>query len=271
MNSLLSEIRILITVSSRNMKYVTDVGAQNLNQSEANKQMEAWDDCIVTVEKLAQAATQLLSKLNNRHVDGAITSFRNAPGGRLDWADLNRRSIALRNAIETELSDYLYYQYRKDKGRMFFNWKNDWKDVISAFPTAQDDIFSSVDCYALEHNTASVFHSVRIAELGLRAISVDRGLRLPKNKMIEWATWQEIIKALDEEIADIGTMPAGPDKDRLLVFYSGSRADLNGFKDEYRNVVMHVRMTFDEYQAASALTKVREFMKRLVTFGLSTV
>jgi len=96
-------------------------------------------------------------------------------------------------------------------------------------------------------------------------------LQLPKDKLIEWASWQEIIKALDEEILNIGKTSSGLNKDRLLAFYSGSRADLNGFKDEYRNVVMHVRMMFDEYQAASALMKVREFMKRLAAFGLSAV
>jgi hypothetical protein len=68
--------------------------------------------------------------------------------------------------------------------------------------------------------------------------------------LIEYANWQEIFNALDEKISIIGKTTAGPDKDRLLAFYSGARADLNGFKDEYRNVVIHVRMTFEEYQAA---------------------
>jgi len=76
---------------------------------------------------------------------------------------------------------------------------------------------------------------------------------------------------LDDEIARIGRTSAGPEKDRLLSFYSGCRADLNGFKDEYRNVVMHMRVCFDEYEAASAQTKVKDFMKRLVSFGLTTV
>jgi hypothetical protein len=48
-----------------------------------------------------------------------------------------------------------------------------------------------------------------------------------------------------------------------LAFYSGARADLNGFKDEYRNLVMHVRAMYDEHEALGALTKVNAFMERL--------
>jgi methyl-accepting chemotaxis protein len=42
-----------------------------------------------------------------------------------------------------------------------------------------------------------------------------------------------------------------------------ARADLNGFKDEFRNAVMHVRSEYDELQAQRALTQVQAFMERL--------
>ncbi|MGB8276788.1 MAG: hypothetical protein WCF20_02470 [Methylovirgula sp.] len=126
-----------------------------------------------------------------------------------------------------------------------------------------EEAFNATDCYALGQNTASVFHSMRVAEHGLRALAKERRLTLPKNKPLEWATWQDIIKALDDEIAVIGRKKAGAPKDLALEFYSGARADLNGFKDEYRNLVMHARATYDEHQAVSALTKVHAFMERL--------
>ena len=56
---------------------------------------------------------------------------------------------------------------------------------------------------------------------------------------------------------------AGRAKDAALAFYSGARADLNGFKDEYRNAVSHVRVVYDEHQALRALTQVQTFMERL--------
>jgi hypothetical protein len=40
-------------------------------------------------------------------------------------------------------------------------------------------------------------------------------------------------------------------------------ADLNGFKDEYRNLVMHVRADYDESQALRAIQRVHAFLERL--------
>lgn len=163
----------------------------------------------------------------------------------------------------TELKEYFYYQYPKQKGQKLGAWKTEWKASVAAFPSIERDVFSAIDCYALQHNTASVFHAMRIAEAGLRALARERKIKLAKNKALEWATWQEIIKALDDEIKLIGSKRAGPAKDAALEFYSGARADLNGFKDEYRNLVMHVRATYDEFQALRALTNVHAFMDRL--------
>jgi hypothetical protein len=165
--------------------------------------------------------------------------------------------------VESELRSYLYYQYSKAKGDRLRTWREDWKAALAAFPAITNEAFCAIDCYALGHDIASVFHSMRVAEHGLRALAKERRIRLPRNKQIEWATWQDLIKALDAEIAVIGTKKAGKAKDAALEFYSGARADLNGFKDEYRNLVMHVRALYDEHQSLRALTKVHAFMERL--------
>lgn len=169
----------------------------------------------------------------------------------------------LRNAIQVELKQYLYYQYPKQKGDKLRSWKDDWTIAIAAFPTIERDVFDATDCYATGHSTASVFHSMRIAEHGLRALAKERKITLPKNKPVEWATWQDIIRELDKEIEIIGRKRAGAAKDAALEFYSGARADLNGFKDEYRNLVMHVRANYDDLQALRALTNVHSFMERI--------
>jgi phage shock protein A len=81
---------------------------------------------------------------------------------------------------------------------------------------------------------------------------------------VDWATWQEIIKELNDEATKIGQKAsAGAAKDDALSFYSGAISDLNAFKDEYRNQVMHLRKDYDERQALRALTKVQGFMERL--------
>ncbi len=86
---------------------------------------------------------------------------------------------------------------------------------------------------------------------------------MPRGKHIDWGQWQEIIKELNDEIKVIGQKPAGAPKDNALSFYSGAVADLNAFKDEYRNQVMHVRKAYDQHQALRALGQVHAFMQRI--------
>jgi hypothetical protein len=73
---------------------------------------------------------------------------------------------------------------------------------------------------------------MRVAEHGLRALARERRIKI-KNRPIEWATWQDIIKELKKAHEAIGQGRAGPKKDADLAFYSGVIADLDAFKDEF--------------------------------------
>lgn len=221
-------------------------------------------DCAQTAIQLADFADETMAWLNCAHITEAAKRLKYWGAHEADtWPELNTRARALRDAITTELKDYLFYQYPKDKGKKFRSWKRDWETSIKAFPAIEWDVYEATDCYALQHNTASVFHSMRVAEIGLRALAKERKIRLKKDKPLEWGTWQDIIRELDDEIKIIAGKKAGSAKDTALAFYSGARADLNGFKDEYRNLVMHVRARYDEFQALRALTNVHDFMERL--------
>ncbi|VIO70283.1 hypothetical protein [Bradyrhizobium ivorense] len=262
---LLTEVSIMISVSSRNMRVAAAVGGE---RSEAfvndPKLADAIKQSIEAIDFVVTEASKRLAPLKNAHVDRAISSlgyWRTTEDHA--WSELNTRARAVRDAVETELRGLFYYQYPKRKGEKLLAWKDDWKTSRVAFPAIERDVFDATDCYALGHNTASVFHSMRVAEHGLRSLAKERRIRLAKKRPLEWGTWQDIIKALDDEIKIVGSKKAGAAKDAALEFYSGARADLNGFKDEYRNLVMHVRATYDEHQALRALTNVNAFMERL--------
>jgi hypothetical protein len=233
-------------------------------RSDDAKDRQSKKDTIEASLAISELSEKLFPQLKCAHIDSAVRRLKywasNPPN---EWSELNTRARALRDAIDTEMKEYLYYQYPKDKGQKLQTFKPDWETALISFPETKLDAFSATDCWALQQNTASVFHSMRVAEAGLRALARERNVRLPKNKPLEWGTWQEIIRALDEEIKIIGGKKAGATKDAALAFYSGARADLNGFKDEYRNQVMHVRATYSDFQAHRALTNVHAFMQRL--------
>lgn len=259
-HTVLRELTIQVTVSHHNMRLAVSPFAVN----DVSKDLEARAQALRSLEHVMELADKMFPQLGCAHINTAMQRLRywmKQPAG--EWSELNTRARALRDAIETELKEYVFYQYPKAKGVKFLAWQNDWQASLKAFPQIDRDVFAATDCYCLGHHDASVFHSMRVAEFGLRALANERRIKLAKNKPLEWGTWQDIIKKLDAEIGVIGGKKAGPAKDAALEFYSGARADLNGFKDEYRNVVMHVRANYDEYQALRALTNVHAFTERL--------
>jgi hypothetical protein len=270
-NRLLQELGLLITTSHHNVEGLARFGASRsggaLSQAifSTPEQIEALQQANEVVRFVIDQTTKLLAGLNSHHINDAAVRLRYwLKSNPQEWSELNTRARALRDSIQTELRTHLYYQYPRDKGQRLRAYKVNWHKALVAFPAIDGEVFSAIDTYAMEQNTASVFHSMRVAEHGLRALAAERRIKVLKNKPVEWNNWQDIIKAVEDQAKLIGQRKKpGKAKDAALSFYSGALADLNGFKDEYRNLVMHVRATYDEHQALRALGQVHGFMERL--------
>jgi hypothetical protein len=83
---------------------------------------------------------------------------------------------------------------------------NEWAATIRQFPSTACEIDDAVDSYGLGHNTAAVFHLMRIAEYGLRALGHERQVKFP-NKPLEWAEWQKIIGEIEKSVATTLSLP----------------------------------------------------------------
>jgi len=93
----------------------------------------------------------------------------------------------LRETMDDEIQFERFFRYDRAKGLMVLKVEGDWAAVISAFPSSRADIAHAVDCYASEHETACVFHLMRVLEHGLRALAEDVG------KTFDVQNWQNII------------------------------------------------------------------------------
>lgn len=141
-----------------------------------------------------------------------------------------------------------------------------WDSVLKAFPSTEFEIESALDCYALMHFTASVFHFMRLAEHGLRALAVELSVSLPKDKPLTHANWNDIISHCERRVKEIGhSAPAGDAKDAALSFYSTALAHLHSLKNTYRNAVMHARKIFNGHEAADASFATKALMDLLAT------
>jgi hypothetical protein len=161
------------------------------------------------------------------------------------------------------MNSQCFYRYGRDNALMLQRVQADWRPTLAAFKSAEPEINDGIDCYACGHSTAAVFHMMRVAELGLRALARERQISWPK-KPIEWAEWQELIGHIDSSGRSAAMLlPKGLERDAALSFYSGAAGQFHALKDKYRNLVMRFRASYGELEAAQAINQVKDFMNGL--------
>jgi hypothetical protein len=144
--------------------------------------------------------------------------------------------------------------------------------VWSSFPSAREDIRVAGNCLAVGFDTASVFHSMRVVELGMRAVAEKLNVKI-KNRGIESADWGTIIKAirlkievLQEKFDKSKRKKMGDHK--KLEFLRATTDEMNVFRAYWRNNTMHTRASYTPEEAAAVLERVRYFMTRLSENGI---
>jgi hypothetical protein len=81
-------------------------------------------------------------------------------------------------------------------------------------------------------HTACVFHAMRAAEIGVRALGTDLNIKIKNGKPIELAEWREILDGIATAVQDIENLPnSTPSKDADLGFYSEASAQFRSFKN----------------------------------------
>jgi hypothetical protein len=214
--------------------------------------------------QIVEEVGKLAKALGLKTTKNRLSHFTVALRFNLSEADYRTEIRVLRDALKDDLVECHFYHYPRSKLDVLMKFLSAWNGIAEAFPLVKLEALAATDCYALGHNTACVFHIMRVAEYGLRALARERKIQLPRKKPVDWGTWQELLRELTKEATKIGeTASPGSAKDNALSFYSGAISDLNAFKDEYRNQVMHVRKEYDEHQALRSLVKVHAFMERV--------
>ena len=224
-------------------------GNQPINEREHN-QATGW----------LRIASEFANDFELKSVHDRIDIFRRKLEKPLTWNDLGVECRVLRETIEMGLKGQLIYRYPNEWAVVLWRWQDDWKAVIEKFPSAKEDIRAAVDCWALGHGTAGVFHLMRVLEYGLTVLAADLG------KDVGVQNWQNVIDQIESEIRNLGkTLPRGIEKSDRLLFLSQAAKELVYFKDGWRNYVSHNRGTYDQYQARSAMEHVRSFMTVLAS------
>jgi hypothetical protein len=163
--------------------------------------------------------------------------------------------------------------YAELGGRLFLYVPNhlakqcDNDDVLSdaarlAFPRVYCELRSCGSCLSCGQWTASVFHAMRAAEIGVRVMGKSLDVSFP-DKSVDQAEWQHILDQADSKIRTISQQPKSVQKDNDQQFYSTAAAEFRYFKDGWRVRVAHARATYVESEGIKLLDHTRDFFEVL--------
>lgn len=163
--------------------------------------------------------------------------------------------------VVTELKDRLFL-YIPPHAAKFYEWDEIVSDRVKrAFEGASAEIRYAGTSFAAGLYTASVFHSMRAAEIGVRWLA--GSLKIEFMHPIELTEWGVIQDNIDAKIKEFKQLPRSTKRDEDQRFYSEAAAQLRYFKDGWRIRVSHARETFTEQQAITVIEHVREFFEAL--------
>lgn len=166
--------------------------------------------------------------------------------------------------IESRFSDHI------DDIRLFVvheheaKWLNESDDLIGFdisinFPSTTFEFEEAAKCIALDRYTASAFHSMRVLEIGIRAVA--KRLDIPDPVTAAQRNWGNMLSAISSEIDK-----NWPKKTRAGTegeFFESIYALLEAVRGPWRNATMHVETIYVEKDAEHIFNCVKFFMEKL--------
>lgn len=174
------------------------------------------------------------------------------------YKELYELSMELTTRIVDEMKLRMFFSIEPNK--QHFLEKNLFTiDVEIAFPSIIIDIEEAGKCLAFELWTASIFHSMRVLEIGLKVLAKE--LSVPH----DYTNWENIINGIEAKIKTVKPTTYGVNWKVKQKFYSEAALQFRYFKDAWRNHVMHVHGPYGEQSAENIFGHTKEFMIHLAT------
>jgi hypothetical protein len=167
--------------------------------------------------------------------------------------------------VQSELKYRRFVFVPTDKAKLSDGMDQTWGLLWAKFPEIRIDVEEAIYCYVLGRNTSCVFHSMRVAEHGLRRLAKRVGVRLKHkgiNHPIEYADWDKIITGIKNKLDEARLLPQGPKRAASIQFHSDA-ADHCLYMKETRNGISHTRTCYNGPEALGTLERVKGFMEFL--------
>jgi len=181
------------------------------------------------------------------------------------WGIAQSRFEEINNTLRRELSlTTILVLESKEQGYFSPPTPHFGNDVAIKFSTeAVFEVDEAAKCFALSRSTATVFHLMRVMEVGIRAVA--RCLQIPDPLKPAERNWGHILRGIKTELdAHAGQSPA---KMWSLAtdgeFFESAYASLDAVRVAWRNPTMHVEKKYAADEAEHVFAAVRGFMTKL--------
>jgi hypothetical protein len=202
--------------------------------------------------------------------DTVKDAVKNLEDGRglLNYQWLRDKVSDLKKLIVREMSGHGFYYISPERGKY---WPMEdsghafGKNVGDAFSSSFMDAGQAGVCLAVGLPTASVFHSMRVLEIGLRTFGATFGVSMGRRN------WEPVISEIESKIGDMHIDPAWkalPDCKDKQEKYSQAASHFSVMKGAWRNYTMHGRGPHGGDEAELIFLNLRAFMQKLAALGL---
>lgn len=131
--------------------------------------------------------------------------------------------------------------------------------VRTEFPESAQELRMAGSAYCASLATASVFHSMRAAESGLRQVADDLGVTVNDTDGMKI-----VVDGIRTAANKIDQEPKAPHKQRRSQHYSEIAIEAGLFKDAWRNHVAHAKVNYQAEQALQILQATCRFFEKIV-------
>ncbi len=176
------------------------------------------------------------------------------------WDSFARTLRELERVVEDEVSLKTYFELAPDQALMFAATSPFGDEVRTAFPSAIFDIEEASKCLALDRATASVFHLMRVVEVGLRCLG--RTLNDEKLDPRRNPSWDAILNKCDRQLS-LPIVDRCSEWRKDNTFFSDATANIRAIKNAWRNPTLHVEQSYDPERGIEVYNAVKGFMRHL--------
>jgi hypothetical protein len=172
-------------------------------------------------------------------------------------SQVNQHFQELLNRIEDQLTQGMFVMIAANKIDFYSRPDLFGSEVTATFPSATVDLAEAGKCFAAERYTASVFHLMRVMEVGLHRL----GKRF-KIAGMSANTWGTVIGDIDRALEP---RRRNPRLRRHAQKYDALIAHFRSAKNGWRDRVCHSNVTYAEEEARAIFSATEGFMRGLAS------